>query len=173
MSQLQTWFWCNGPEYIRPVYTGIHGIVSSTAWLISVHDKNLIQKQYKYLSARVGTITFERQGCKLWRVAQLQYSQSFRFWQLISGELFTVSDLRSVVMMLPLVQRWSVRIEIPIHLQAWLFRALLATASRTREIILCRSRERGQSSSLLSQRALNFSLNISRAAASAELYLCA
>ncbi len=40
---------CNGPEYIRPVYTGIHGIVSSTAWLISVHDKNLIQKQYKYL----------------------------------------------------------------------------------------------------------------------------
>ncbi|CAM7088281.1 hypothetical protein ESCOCK376M_23035 [Escherichia coli] len=38
---------CNGPEYIRPVYTGIHGIVSSTAWLISVHDKNLIQKQYK------------------------------------------------------------------------------------------------------------------------------
>ncbi len=40
---------CNGPEYIRPVYTGIHGIVSSTAWLISVHDKNFIQKQYKYL----------------------------------------------------------------------------------------------------------------------------
>ncbi len=43
---------CNGPEYIRPVYTGIHGIVSSTAWLISVHDKNLIQKP----STRLGKI---------------------------------------------------------------------------------------------------------------------
>lgn len=70
---------CNGPEYIRPVYTGIHGIVSSTAWLISVHDKNLIQKQYKYLCLPDWYDHIWRQGCKLWRVAQLQYSQSFRF----------------------------------------------------------------------------------------------
>ena len=47
---------CNGPEYIRPVYTGIHGIVSSTAWLISVHDKNLIQKQYKYRKRKANAV---------------------------------------------------------------------------------------------------------------------
>lgn len=97
---------CNGPEYIRPVYTGIHGIVSSTAWLISVHDKNLIQKQYKLpLSARVGTITFGGKDANSGELHNSSIRNLSASDSLFRGELFTVSDLRSVVMMLPLVQR--------------------------------------------------------------------
>ena len=168
MSQLQTWFGATAlstsGQFIL-AFTGsflqLLGWFQYTikTWFRSNINTSVCQSWYDHIW---------RQGCKLWRVAQLQYSQSFRFWQLISGRaVYSIgSSVRGDdVAISPALKCPNRNTDTPTSLT---FPGAVGDGLTDKRNNFMPLQERGQSSSLLSQRALNFSLNISRAAASAR-----
>lgn len=108
------------------------------------------------------------QRCKFWRVAQFQYLQSFRIRQLISGRpVYSLgpSICGDNFAISPTLKCPNRNTNTPASLT---FTGATGDSLTDKRNNFMPLQERCQSSSLLSQRALNFSLNIRRAAASAR-----
>ncbi|OKX18784.1 hypothetical protein AWP86_08190 [Escherichia coli] len=74
-------------------------------WQPEFTDKTLSRKPGAVQSARVGTITFGGKDANSGELHNSSIRNLSASDSLFRGDLFTVSDLRSVVMTLPLVQR--------------------------------------------------------------------